>query len=78
MLFEELNTGSGRINDPEERESGSVVKSKKTKAKKLRSTSVSFTSYKTLKNILTFVLGGAIVVGVAYIFYISVMLFIGG
>lgn len=79
MLFEELNT-SKRIDDLEERKAGNVVKSdaKNKKIKNKKSSSMSFSTYKIIKNSLTFVLGAAIVTGLVYVFYIGVKIFIGG
>lgn len=79
MLFEELNTNK-RMDDLDEREVGSVVKSdkKSKKLKKKKHSSMSFNKYKFIKNSLTFIFSSVIIVGIVYVFYLGVKIFIGG
>lgn len=77
MPFDELNENS-RIEDPEERAAGQIVKSKKKNffAKKTKTSSMSFSTYKFIKNIITFALTSALIIGIFYVFYLGIKLFV--
>lgn len=75
-MFEELDT-SKRMEDPKERKAGEVLKSKKkAKMKSKKTSSISFSQYKFIKNTITTVLSVAIVGGLFYLFYLGVKVFI--
>lgn len=75
-MFDELQ-GLDRIDDPEKRDVGQILKSKKKSffKKKTKSSSMSFNTYKFMKGLVTLVLGGSIIIGVLYLFYLGVKIF---
>lgn len=79
MVFEELKEYE-RIQDPDKREAGKIVKSKKKKLfkRKGKSSSMSFSTYKRIKTLLTVGFSALILLILTYFFYFGIKIFIMG
>lgn len=77
-VFDELNRGSHRFEDPEVRQAEKIQRKGEAKNLKRKSSGVTFGTYKTSLLIGYWVVGLGVVGAIVYLGYMAISAFVGG